>query len=107
MDHTIEPVSSAHRPAVTVADGARRTDVISMALALEAELDTDHVTNDIKAASRAVVVPREIPANFVFAPGFLYADRRGLVGYPGLGLAPSELPPWKLRAKLEQALEKS
>ncbi len=28
----------------------------------------------------------EIPPNWVFAPGFLYADRRGLVPYPGLAL---------------------
>jgi hypothetical protein len=106
MDHTIEPVSSAHHQAVTAA-GARRTDFIAAAIALEAADVAEQLATDIKAATRNVVVPREIPANFVFAPGFLYADRRGLVGYPGLGLAPTELPPWKLKAKLEAALDKS
>ena len=29
----------------------------------------------------------EMPPAFVFAPGFLHSDRRGLVPYPGLDLA--------------------
>lgn len=44
-------------------------------------------------AGGTIPVPRfkpaeeEIPPNWVFAPGFLYADRRGLVPYPGLTLS--------------------
>jgi hypothetical protein len=29
----------------------------------------------------------EFPPSYVFAPGFLHADRRGLVAYPGLTMA--------------------
>jgi hypothetical protein len=29
------------------------------------------------------------------------------VGYPGLGLSPQELPPWKLKSKLDEAIDKS
>jgi hypothetical protein len=29
----------------------------------------------------------EFPPSFVFAPGFMHADRRGLVAYPGFRVA--------------------
>jgi hypothetical protein len=32
-----------------------------------------------------VPAPDEIPPHHVFAPGFMRADRRGLVAYPGIG----------------------
>jgi hypothetical protein len=34
---------------------------------------------------------RDFPPGFVFAPGFIYADRRGLVPYPGVSTADSSI----------------
>jgi hypothetical protein len=92
METRIDPVSATQRQAVTV-PALRRADVIAVPRpdapeqgGARREHGDEHPQRPKEHVPR--VGPREIPPNYVFAPGFLHADRRGLIPYPGLGYDP-------------------
>jgi hypothetical protein len=89
----MEPRAASVAPAASRVRAAER-----LAVDAASEVAPSRGRSDGPDAREAVAAPttlaelrnepaeREIPPNWVFAPGFLYADRRGLVPYPGLPL---------------------
>lgn len=89
--HQVAPASSA--PSATHPAGGA-TEAGEEAKASPSAL-TKLVEEEKRAATNGTgfdTKPDEaFPPNYVFAPGFMYADRRGLVPYPGLALTSTEV----------------
>lgn len=86
MDGKVDAAASGLQAATRVAD-ARGVDA-----AARVERGSSAAAGSPAAGAEAPEAPsfrpapEEIPPNWVFAPGFLHADRRGLVPYPGMVL---------------------
>jgi hypothetical protein len=80
MVDPIAPVSaSGIQTAVAAFDEAAHEVTVASLPPMEAELVSGEPTHDIQGGEL-----KAYPPAFVFAPGFLHADRRGMVAYPGI-----------------------
>jgi flagellar basal body rod protein FlgC len=80
MVDPIAPVSaSGIQTSVTAFEEAAHSVTIASLPPSDAELVSGEPTHDIQG-----IELKEYPPAFVFAPGFLHADRRGMVAYPGM-----------------------
>jgi hypothetical protein len=97
----VQPVAMVQRTSATEASARAKVD--SASRAPQAERPPHE---DVKGPSFRPS-PEEIPPNWVFAPGFLHADRRGLVPYPGVDLPDGILASVLLKRYLEQTTERT
>jgi flagellar basal body rod protein FlgC len=80
MVDPIAPVSaSGIQSAIAAFDESAHAVTVASLPPSDAQLVSGEPTRDIQGMEL-----KEYPPAFVFAPGFLHADRRGMVAYPGM-----------------------